>query len=113
MSAEDATKAELAAFYEDFGERVRRMRGAMSQAALGERVGLSRGSVSNIEAGRQHIPLHMLPRFARALGVGPAELIAPVDVTHDVHVRGLAADERQFVANVIARARAQGDDGSP
>lgn len=112
MSADDAAKAELAAFYEDFGERVRRVRGSMSQAALGARVGLSRGSVSNIEAGRQHVPLHMLPRFARALGVDHADLIAPLDVAHDIDVRGLAADERQFVANVIAHARAQGDHGS-
>lgn len=112
MNADAAAKVELVAFYEDFGERIRRVRGSMSQAALGERVGLSRGSVSNIEAGRQHVPLHMLLRFARALGVDPADLISPIGSAHDVDVRGLAADERQFVANVIARARTKGDDGS-
>lgn len=102
----------MAPFYEDFGERLRRARGSMSQAALGARVGLSRGSISNIEAGRQHVPLHFLPQFAIALGVKPEDLIAPVELTHDVDVTGLAPDERRFVANVIARARRVTDDGT-
>ena len=103
--------AKIQAFYEDFGARVRRHRGSTSQAKLGSRVGLSRGSISNIEAGRQHVPLHLLPAFARALGVEPAELIAPIELGHDVDVSGFAPDERQFVANVIAAARGEADDG--
>jgi transcriptional regulator with XRE-family HTH domain len=101
---------EVSAFYEDFGERIRRARGSMPQRALGERVGLSRGSISNIEGGRQHVPLHLLPRFARALGLKPEDLISPVAMAHDVDVSGLAPDERHFVANVIARARTPSDD---
>jgi Predicted transcriptional regulators len=103
---------DVGAFYEDFGERIRRARGSMSQRALGARVGLSRGSISNIEAGRQHVPLHLLPRFARALGLKPEDLIAPMALAHDVDVSGLAPDERHFVANVIARARTPSDHGS-
>lgn len=106
-----AGDVDIDAFYADFGERVRKARGAMSQRALGLGVGISRGSISNIEAGRQHIPLHLLPRLARALNVDAGDLLAPVDVGHDVDVTGLAADERQFVASVIARARARPDDG--
>lgn len=93
------------AFYEDFGERVRRARGSMGQETLGTQVGMSRGSISNIEAGRQRVPLHLLPRLAAALGKSSIELLPPADTRHDIDVSGLAADERQFVANVIARAK--------
>jgi transcriptional regulator with XRE-family HTH domain len=110
VSASRPTDEEIKAFYEDFGACVRRHRGSMSQADIGSRVGLSRGSISNIEAGRQHVPLHLLPLLAQTLGVEPAELIAPLKVGHDVDVSGLGPDERQFVANVIAAARGQADD---
>lgn len=112
MNSNDAEKAEVTAFYEDFGQRVRRARGGLSQRALGERVGLSRGSISNIEAGRQHVPLHLLPRFARALGVDAADLLASAAMEHDVDMTGLAPDERHFVSSVIARARNLPDHGS-
>lgn len=111
MARDRAADAETEAFYEDFGERVRRARGSMSQAAFAGRVGMSRGSISNIEAGRQHAPLHLLPRLAAALGVEPADLLRPADMPHDVDVTGLAPDERRFVASVIARARGHVDDG--
>lgn len=110
MPRHKAPDAETQAFYEDFGRRVRRARGAAAQAALGQRVGMSRGSISNIEAGRQHIPLHLLPRLASALGVNPIELMPQADLAHDVDVTGLDPDERHFVANVIARARGRNVD---
>lgn len=106
------SRFDIKAFYEDFGARVRRSRGSMSQRELGARVGLSRGSISNIEAGRQHVPLHLSPILAEALGVDARDLIASVEVAHHVDVTGFAPDERHFVANVIARVRAVGDDGS-
>lgn len=112
MNEDSTTDEGVSDFYEDFGARIRRARGSISQAALGARVGLSRGSISNIEAGRQHIPLHLLPRFARALGMKPQDLIASVELAHDVDVSGLASDERHFVATVIARARTPTDNGS-
>lgn len=105
MPRRRASDADAQAFYEDFGELVRRARGAMPQAVLGQRVGMSRGSISNIEAGRQHVPLHLLPRLAAALGASPIELLPQPGLTHDVDVAGLAPDERRFVANVIARAK--------
>jgi transcriptional regulator with XRE-family HTH domain len=112
VSSDEANKAEETAFYEDFGQRVRQARGELSQRALGERVGLSRGSISNIEAGRQHVPLHLLPKLARALGVDASDLLASVGLAHDVDMTGLAPDERHFVSSVIARARNPSDHGS-
>lgn len=58
--------------YEIVGERVRRARSRaiprLSQAGLAKRLGISRASVVNIEAGRQHAPLHLLWRIAEILG---------------------------------------------
>lgn len=53
----------------------RRQIAGLSQEALAKRVGMSRTSVTNIEKGRQQIPLHMLYAFADALGVEPAALL--------------------------------------
>ena len=112
MPRERQNPVDTQAFYEDFGDRVRRARGEMSQAELGRRIGLSRGSVSNLEAGRQHVPLHFLPKLVSVLGIDAGELIAPPAMPDDVRVTGLAPDERRFVANVIAAARTQPDDAA-
>lgn len=65
--------------YVEFGRNVRRLREreglGLSQDALSKRVGLSRTSVTNIEKGRQQVPLHSLYAFADALGVEPTELL--------------------------------------
>ncbi|OGA48892.1 MAG: hypothetical protein A3F74_27705 [Betaproteobacteria bacterium RIFCSPLOWO2_12_FULL_62_58] len=66
-------------FYVEFGRSVRRQRErddlGLSQEALAKRVGLSRTSITNIEKGRQQIPLHALYTFADALGVDPTSLL--------------------------------------
>lgn len=48
--------------YSTIGRRIRELREAasMTQTALGNRIGLSRASIVNIEKGRQHPPLHIL-----------------------------------------------------
>jgi transcriptional regulator with XRE-family HTH domain len=48
--------------YKLIGERLRacRVKLDLSQAELAERVGMLRTSISNIEAGRQKLPLHVL-----------------------------------------------------
>lgn len=66
-------------FYVEFGRNIRRQRERtevkLSQDALAKRVGLSRTSITNIEKGRQQVPLHMLYSFADALGVDPSLLL--------------------------------------
>ncbi len=61
------------ALYRELGRLIRERRKAvsMSQATLGGHVGLSRTSITNIELGRQHLSLHMVFVFAKALGVEP------------------------------------------
>lgn len=65
------------AIYQMVGEQLRRRRIdlGLSQADLGEAVGMLRTSIANIEAGRQRPPLHMLYRLCAALGLEVAEII--------------------------------------
>jgi transcriptional regulator with XRE-family HTH domain len=65
--------------YRIVGERIRaareRQAPRMSQAALAEKVQLTRVSIVNIEAGRQHPPLHLLWRIAEVLETELFQLI--------------------------------------
>lgn len=53
---------------------VRKSKG-VSQVELGKRVGLSRGSISNIETGSQNVLLYQVFRFALALNAPVSEFI--------------------------------------
>jgi len=70
-------------FYKEFGSLIKNLRNRsqqkLTQAELSKRVGLSRTSVTNIEAGRQKVALHSLYYFASALGVKPSELLPDTD----------------------------------
>jgi transcriptional regulator with XRE-family HTH domain len=63
--------------YREFGEllRTHRRQAGLTQNQVAERVGLARTSITNIERGQQHVPLHQLFRLASAVGVQPAELL--------------------------------------
>ncbi len=63
--------------YATLGRRVRSRREdvRMTQAALAEKIGLSRASIANIESGRQAVLLHQFLALAEALTVPPMDLI--------------------------------------
>lgn len=67
--------------YARLGQLVRqhRERLNLSQQALADAIKLSRASIANIEAGRQHIALHQLYRLARALKVDASTLLPRAD----------------------------------
>lgn len=99
------------AFYAEFGARIRAARGTrLSQTQLARQVGMSRGSIANIETGRQHVPLHMILVFARELGVDPTTLlptdlspvgaVVPADRVERLHSLDITSLER-----VVRRAR--------
>lgn len=80
--------------YKPFGRRVRelRERDGLTQANLAAAVGLSRTSITNIELGRQAVPLHTLYSFAKSLNVPLVELLPePSD-----HIDGMNELERVF-----------------
>ena len=63
--------------YATLGQRIRTAREArgLNQSALGTHLDLGRSTVSNIEAGRQHIAVHQLVATAQALGVDTEDLL--------------------------------------
>lgn len=63
-------------FNEELGRRIRAARhGKLTQAVLGEQIGLSRTAITNIECGRQRLLVDQLVDIADALGVAAAELL--------------------------------------
>ena len=92
-------------FYPEFGRRVRlaRRRADLSQDTLGRLTGLNRTSITNIEAGRQRIPLHLLLDFATALDVEPLELL-PGSPPAGLRLEGIPKEHRTFVENVLNAA---------
>lgn len=63
--------------YRLIGERIKAARKCtvFSQARLAEKLGLSRASIVNIEAGRQRAPVHILWQIAESLNTEVALLI--------------------------------------
>jgi len=68
--------------YGDLGAAIRERRTAMglSQAALGERVGLGRTSITMIERGSQALLVHQLLEIAKALKVSPDKLLQSIEL---------------------------------
>lgn len=63
--------------YRSFGAKVESLRNTLgwNQMDLAKKVGLSRGSIANIETGRQRILLSDVEKFATAFNVEPKLLM--------------------------------------
>lgn len=61
---------EASPLYEEIGRAIReaRQQAELSQEDLAYRVGLTRTSITNLERGRQQVPLHTLYDIAEAVG---------------------------------------------
>lgn len=98
--------------YEVVGERIRHMREysvpKISQAALARKLGVSRASVVNIEAGRQHAPLYLMWRIAEMLGTELAALIP----NHDEFLESIEPMKLDAGAVEQIEAAAEGDPGT-
>jgi transcriptional regulator with XRE-family HTH domain len=55
----------------------RKFKPRLTQAALAQRVGISRASLANIETGRQSVLVHQLYALAAALDLAPADFLLP------------------------------------
>jgi transcriptional regulator with XRE-family HTH domain len=71
--------ADSSGLYKAVGRKIRtareRLEPKLSQAKLAKKLGISRVSVVNIEAGRQHAPLSLLWQIAEILEIEPILLI--------------------------------------
>lgn len=103
--------------YFEVGELVRKAReGArLTQAELGERIGLTRASVTNIEKARQKVQLHTLYAIADTLEISVHSLLptsrpadAPLGVSPRlrglIQSRKLRPEDRQKMEELIASA---------
>ncbi|GAA3012863.1 hypothetical protein GCM10010483_67130 [Actinokineospora diospyrosa] len=100
----------------------------MTQTELGERLGLTRSSVANIEAGRQRVQLHVLVQAAVALSTeltdlvhnadalsdgGEARTVTPNDNLHEDDYRALEGQPdttADFVSTVVRWAGSSDDE---
>lgn len=71
------TNKQVEPIYRAFGARVETMRNVLgwSQQDLAKKVGLTRGSIANLETGRQRILLHDVDKFAAAFNCEPKVLL--------------------------------------
>ena len=76
----DAKDAGINTFYGVVGAKLRSVRisAGVSQAVVAARVGLTRSSVANLEAGRQHISLYHFALISRALDAEFSDLLPSV-----------------------------------
>ena len=65
-------------FYSTFGRRVRelRMQQGLTQEALAKMAGIDRSYLSQIEAGKRHMALHVAWNLANSFGVSLALMVA-------------------------------------
>lgn len=63
--------------YRQFGMKVEQIRSALgwTQDDLAKKTGLSRGSIANLETGKQRILLADVERFASAFNTSPKQLL--------------------------------------
>jgi transcriptional regulator with XRE-family HTH domain len=101
--------------YKEIGKRIQRWRKAkvMKQETLAKELGISRGSLANIETGKQGILVHQIYNFARVLKVKPHDFLpesagelssAPTVVLSQPTNIVLSPDQQRQIANVLTAA---------
>lgn len=98
------------AFYKQLGDNIRKCRNRrnLSQDALAKLVGLTRTSLTNIENGRQHPPLHTFCEIVEQLKVDISQLlpahpatIEPLDFAALVGKQVRGENELAFIKTAI------------
>lgn len=109
---------QLAAFYTELGANIRkfRLKRDLSQEQLANLVGLTRTSLTNIEKGRQHPPLHTFCELVEQLKIDFATLLPrPVAIKAPSDLKALAgkqvrgADELAFIETAIKGEKSYDD----
>ena len=113
MKLPDAEDAGIDDFYAYVGAKVRSARVAMdiSQDVLAQRVGLTRSSIANLEAGRQRVALHLFAAICRALAKDVCELLpekpkshsSPISADLEEKLESAPETMQNFVHGAVAR----------
>ncbi|WP_298175063.1 helix-turn-helix transcriptional regulator [Novosphingobium sp.] len=69
-----------------------RLEAGLSQQSLGDAVGVSKMTISDLERGNMVLTLDYMRRIARALGVNAADILPPED-----NPEALSIEERQLI----------------
>lgn len=102
--------------YQQIGAVIQRRRKqlGLKQQGLAASLGISRGSLANIETGRQSILVHQLYKFAKALNLSPSDLLpsssAPPPLQHDwstVLPAGLKPQQQEQIARLLEGAQSE------
>lgn len=96
--------------YIELGKNIKKARNKknLSQATLAEASSLSRTSITNIEKGRQHLPLHTLYAISNALEINVAELLPDqklslVELLLENIPNNLQPKERDWLKDVVSK----------
>ena len=111
-------KEDVTGFYKNLGNLVRAAReeAGLSQGQLASRIGLTRPSIANVEAGRQKILLHALYQIGDALGKHPKSLLPAWEPPQEFDLVRLSERasnmpeaDRAFVMNTVGAAQKSGE----
>lgn len=110
-------------FYALVGVKVRsaRTNADISQELLARRVGLTRSSIANLEAGRQRVALHLFVSICDVLEMDVCELLPKRERSHFVPNLARVQDKlanspesmQNFVHGAVARRDAEHEDSEP
>jgi transcriptional regulator with XRE-family HTH domain len=92
--------------YRLVGERIRRLRddAGLTQEDLAKKVGLKRTSITNVERGRQRLPLHQMVMIADQLGAELRDLVpARAELAEGAKVPVRVGDIEKVVPPITAR----------
>lgn len=103
-----AMEGEAVSFYQQFGKKLRQVRreAGLSQVDLAIAIGLTRTSISNIENGRQGVPLCTFGKMVQVLKVQSGTLLPAADVpsaSPSPELLRLPKKEREFIERGIPR----------
>lgn len=90
--------------YCEIGKRVRaqRLKAGITQAQLARLTGMSRVSITNLETGKQRIPLHVLYAVAYTVGADPVELLPDVRIEEDaLDLLDLTDEEKAAIRRAV------------
>lgn len=103
--------------YRSLGRAVAKRRDELklTQAEVAARIGLTRASLANIEAGRQKVMLHHVYKLAKALEWPSVVEVLPANMGNEeiqpvpIRSRDITAVQKKQVESVIHRALARTD----